>query len=127
MQRGFGFNVPGNDRSSRPGRLPMKEDAPAPPDPDKPYRIVYCILASCITSLSDPLDLRAWIAQNKPAFDALAAASPDRAQRLREIYTLHLACLRPHAVVTPAEPPAVTSPAADMVDAILSNGEGDDE
>ncbi|MBP7338836.1 hypothetical protein [Niveispirillum sp.] len=104
----------------------MKEDAPAPRDPDQPYLTLYCILASVMTSLGQP-DLKAWIAQNKPAFDALSAGSPDRAQRLREIYTLHVASLGPHAVVTPAEPPAFTLPATDLVDAILSDGVGDDE
>lgn len=125
-QRGLGLTAPGNDRPYRVGRLPMKEDVPAPRDPDQPYLAVYCVLASYITSLSTAAELKSWIAQNKPAFDALAAGSPDRAQRLRQIYALHIASLGPHAVVAPAEPPPVEPPAAGLVDAILS-GDGDDE
>lgn len=126
MQRGFGFNAPGNDRPSRPGRLPMKEDAPAARDPDQPYLTLYCILAGFLCSLGTVADLNAWIRANRPAFDALAAGSPDRAARLRQIYELHRANLAPHAVMVQDDPPAVTLPDADLVDTILTGG-GDED
>ncbi len=126
MQRGFGFNAPGNDRPSRAGRLPMKEEAPAQRDPDSPYLTLYCVLAGCLCGLGTVPELNAWIRENRPAFDALTAGSPDRAARLRQIYELHRANLAPHAATVQAEPPPLTLPAAELVDTILT-GAGDEE
>jgi len=107
-------------------RPPLKEDAPAPPDPDRPYLILYATLAGFMVSIANIRDLKAWIAQNKPAFDALKQGSPERADRLREIYFLHVASLSPHAVQAAPPPPPIAMPAADLVDGILSGADGDD-
>ncbi len=106
-------------------RPPMKEDRPAPPDPDRPYLALYVTLVTCMTSLGDKASIKAWIAQNKAAFDALSQGSPERARMLRDIYALHVLCLDPQTVQAAPAAPALVLPASDMVDGILQ-GAGDD-
>lgn len=106
----------GAGRASGPGRLPMKQDTPPPPDPDGPYLTLYCILSSTLLSIPDASTARAWVIANKTAFDALKAGSPQRADRLRDIYRLHIDSLAPHAVAALPDAPAFTFDAAGLVD-----------